>query len=296
MLPPIVLFTYNRPEHTQKTIESLLQNPLAKESVLFVFADGAKNETDWHKVQEVHTLLKELKGFKEIHLTLQDKNKGLAPSIIAGVGKVLENYPTAIVMEDDMLCAPNFLDFMRDALACYAQNPQIFSITGYTFPIKIPKNYAEDVYLSPRPSSWGWATWRDRWQKTDWQIADFQTFIKDKKQRQAFNQGGDDLSIMLLRQQRGEINSWAIRWAYTHYRQGAYCLYPTKSKIQNIGADKSGIHTPATAKYEVTLHHAPYSLPTLPTQNAEILKNFNRFFRRSLFRKAINWLKYGISS
>lgn len=296
MNPPIVLFVYNRPLHTAQTIAALLQNPNAHEFELFVFADGAKHEADLPQVTAVRALVGKVQGFKNIHLTTSEVNQGLARAVIAGVGKVLEMYPSAIVMEDDMICATNFLAFMRDALACYAQSPHIFSITGYTFPIKIPADYPHDIYLSPRPSSWGWATWRDRWQKADWQVTDFQAFIQDKNQRKAFNQGGEDMSIMLLRQQRGEINSWAIRWAYTHYRQGAYCVYPTHSKIHNIGADNSGVHTPATTKYDAHVHELPYTLPALPAPEASILHNFKQFFRRSLIRKTINYWKYGISS
>jgi hypothetical protein len=290
---PIILFTYNRPTHTRTTIEALLKNPLASQCDFFVFADGAKNEIDLPKVQEVHQYLQNVSGFRQVHLTLRQENKGLANSVIEGVGKVLENYPAVIVMEDDMICATNFLDFMQEALTKYASHSTIFSVTGYTFPIAFPADYRQDVYLSPRPSSWGWGTWRDRWAKVDWQVQDFHTFIQDKRQRQQFNQGGEDLSVMLLRQQRGEINSWAIRWAYTHFKQGGYCLYPTQSKIRNIGADKSGTHTPATGKYDVDLHDSPYILPALPAPDERVIRHFQYFFRRSFIRKAINWWKYG---
>ena len=295
-LPPIVLFTYNRPWHTAQTIAALQKNILAAESELFVFADGAKGSQDLAAVQEVHDLVQQITGFRQVHVALSPTNKGLAASIIAGVSQVLENYPSVIVLEDDMLCATNFLNFMHDALEMYAQQPQIFSITGYTFPIQIPADYTQDVFIAPRPSSWGWATWRDRWAKVDWEIADFQAFIQDKAQRQAFNAGGNDMSVMLLKQKRGEIDSWAIRWAYSHFKHGAYCVYPTRSKIQNIGADQSGVHTPATTKYEVVLNHAPYTLPAQIGIDERIGKAFKRFFRRSLFRKIINWWKYGFST
>jgi len=296
MHTPIVLFTYNRPVHTAQTISSLLQNPLAQASELFVFADGAKSDADHTAVQEVHALLKKIVGFKKVHLTIRQENKGLANAVIEGVSEVLAQYPSVIVLEDDMLCATNFLDYMHQALSCYQAQKNIFSISGYNFPIQIPHNYPHDVFICPRPSSWGWATWRDRWQKADWEIPDFQSFIKDKKQRHAFNTGGDDLSIMLLRQQRGEINSWAIRWAYTHFRQGAYCVYPTHSKIQNIGADKTGTHTPATGKYDVVLDNSPYILPPTLCLNNQIQKSFKDFFKRSLIRKTLNWLKYGFTT
>ena len=39
---PIVLFVYNRPDHTRRTVEGLLGNAEAKESLLYIFADGPK--------------------------------------------------------------------------------------------------------------------------------------------------------------------------------------------------------------------------------------------------------------
>lgn len=41
-LAPVILFTYNRPEHTKRTIEALAANELAAETDLYVFSDAAK--------------------------------------------------------------------------------------------------------------------------------------------------------------------------------------------------------------------------------------------------------------
>ena len=43
-LVPIVVFTYNRPWHTQQTVEALLKNEYASESDLIIFSDAPKNE------------------------------------------------------------------------------------------------------------------------------------------------------------------------------------------------------------------------------------------------------------
>ena len=39
-LDPIVLFTYNRPKHTQNVLDSLEKNEVAKNSILYFFCDG----------------------------------------------------------------------------------------------------------------------------------------------------------------------------------------------------------------------------------------------------------------
>jgi len=43
-LAPIVLFVYNRPDHTRQTVEALQKNELVKQSELFIYSDEAKNE------------------------------------------------------------------------------------------------------------------------------------------------------------------------------------------------------------------------------------------------------------
>jgi len=39
-LAPIILFAYNRPDHTRRTLEALSANLLADQSELFIFADN----------------------------------------------------------------------------------------------------------------------------------------------------------------------------------------------------------------------------------------------------------------
>lgn len=290
MLAPIVLFAYNRPLHLQKTIEALLKNPLAKESSLYIYADGAKGTKDQNQVREVKEYLQTLQGFKEISLQFRTENWGLARNVIAGVSEVLAKHQKAIVLEDDMLCSEDFLGFMNDALVFYEKYEQIFTITGYNFPIQIPDSYTEDVYFHPRSSSWGWATWQDRWQKSDWEMLDFQEFIHNPKLQKQFNAGGEDLTAMLLKQQIGKNDSWSVRWTYAHFKHQALCVYPTKSKINNIGLDNSGVHSPKTKKYEANLSSDTYRFSDKITIDNKIQRNFEAFFKLSFFRRLRNRL------
>ena len=111
-LTPIILFVYNRPEHTQKTIEYLCKNRLAESSNLFIFSDGPKKEKDRQRVTEARNCLKNIQGFKEIKITEREKNLGLANSVISGVSEIFKSYNKVIVLEDDILSSPSFLKFM----------------------------------------------------------------------------------------------------------------------------------------------------------------------------------------
>jgi hypothetical protein len=268
----------------------LQKNPLAYKSSLYIFADGAKDNTDAARVQEVRNYIHTISGFQDIYIAESPQNKGLANSVIEGVSQIINSAGRAIVMEDDMICASNFLQFMNDALNTYSLHPQIFSISGYSYPIPVPASYQSDVYLLPRASSWGWATWADRWNKTDWQVSDYSQFVRDKGAKKAFAQGGEDLVYMLMKQQKGFINSWAVRWSYAHYKHQAYCLFLVKSKINNIGTDDSGTHSPNTTKYATQVSNASYILPLHIQPDSRIVAALQRFFKPSLLRKLINYV------
>jgi hypothetical protein len=292
-LAPIALFVYNRLWHTQKTIESLIKNSKAKDSVLYIFSDAPKSEIDKKSVKDVRNYIRSISGFKDIQIQEREQNLGLATSIISGVSTVIRKNGKIIVVEDDLIASRNFIQFMNDCLEFYKGNDKIFSISGYSYPIEIPKSYKNDLYLLPRSSSWGWGTWLDKWSKADWEIKDYSDFIRSKNKRISFNIGGDDLTDMLISQKRGKIDSWAIRWCYAHYKNNAFCLYPRVSKIQNIGNDNSGTHSKKTKKYIINIDNGESSTilkPDIVVSN-EIIENLSRFFRRKFHKRIIRIIR-----
>lgn len=240
-LSPIILFVYNRKWHTEQTVEALKKNELAGESDLFIFSDGPKKEND-ENVKEIRRYLKTIGGFKSITIIEREKNIGLANSVIAGVTEVVNKYGKVIVLEDDIVTSKYFLKFMNDALEKYERDGRIFSISGYNVPMKCPAEYDKDVFLSYRYSSWGWATWKNKWDEADWNIQGWEEVFSDKSANKKFRRGGNDLPYILKAQMNGTLNSWAIRWYYSHFRKDMFTVFPVKSLVENIGFDGSGIH------------------------------------------------------
>lgn len=240
-LAPIILFTYNRLEETVKTVESLSSNFLAKDSFLFIFSDGPKNINDVEKVGLVRDYIKSIKGFKSISIKESTTNQGLANSVICGVNEIMNDFGKVIVLEDDLITSPNFLNFMNQALDFYEENNQVFSISGYTMNLSNLKNINDDFYFGYRGSSWGWATWRDRWESVDWDLKDFKGL--SFKEKCKFSKGGSDLPRMLNNQLNKKIDSWAIRWVYHQFTTNSFTIFPSKSKVNNIGYGGSATHT-----------------------------------------------------
>ena len=75
---PIVLFVFNRIDHTRKTIEALKKNFFANESELFIFSDGERNSSDIEQVNSVREYIQTIRGFKNITIIERKKNFGLA--------------------------------------------------------------------------------------------------------------------------------------------------------------------------------------------------------------------------
>ncbi len=292
-LAPLVLFVYNRLDTTKKTIENLKKNTLAKDTDLFIFSDAAKNDSGKEKVQNVRDYIHKITGFRSIKIVEAEKNKGLANSVITGVTDIIVKYGKVIVVEDDLLTAPQFLQFMNDALEFYKEDRRIWSISGYQYPIKMPAKYNETVYASYRASSWGWATWLDRWESIDWLIGDYKKYRYNPIRILSFCKGGTDLDKMLRYQMQGKLDSWAIRWCYNQSRQNKYTIYPVKSLVDNIGTDGSGTHCdPTSFRFHQTLaYDFKYQFKHMVKPNYFVMRNFRGIVNRSIIRKIKNKLR-----
>lgn len=246
---PIVVFAFNRLDSLCCTIDSLLQNEEAKESSLFIFVDGPRaNKTgESEKVNSVREYVRQISGFGSVSYEFSDENKGLGPSIISGVSKVIAENGRAIVLEDDLRFTGNFLSFMNQALDRYEAEKEVFSICGYSNHVVRPSGYDADSYFCPRSSSWGWATWQDRWVSVDWYLEPFEKYGCFKSK---FNRwGGSDCFGMLKGWHDGRNKSWAIRFCFSQFLQDKVSLFPMESKVINDGFDGQGTNCKSWSRF-----------------------------------------------
>ena len=250
MLAPIIVFAFNRPDSFNNCIESLLSNQMAGDSDLFVYIDGARPEVSGEKerVDAVIKAAKSIEGFKSVDVICSNDNKGLGPSVIAGVTDVINRFGKVIVIEDDLYVSSNCLLFLNKALDRYEYVPEVFSVCGYTNKVTMPKGYPFDAYFCPRSSSWGWGTWKDRWNSCDWQLKEWSSVEKNAF---AFNRwGGSDCYKMLRDWKNGFNKSWAIRFCYNQFVQNKQSLFPVLSQVRNDGFDGSGTNCGAWSRFK----------------------------------------------
>lgn len=246
MQAPIALFVYNRIEHTKQVLQALEKNIDADKSELYIFSDAPADETEKENVAKVRKYVdaySHTNKFKHVEICYAQKNKGLSTSLIDGITKIINQYGRIIVLEDDHVTSPDFIVFMNRALDYYENDSKIWSISGFTPDFKALHYYRHDVYCGCRGYCWGWATWKNRFDKVDWEVRDFNNFIKDKKAQKVFNRGGLDMTPLLKLQKEGKVNSWAIRWCYQEYKENMLTIFPRCSKVKNIGFDGSGTNS-----------------------------------------------------
>lgn len=295
---PIVVFLYNRYNHTKQTLQALVRNNEFDFFPLYIFVDGPKNEKDKQSIKKIKKLVVKLfKNKNNLTISYSTRNLGLAESIIRGVTMVLQNFNKVIVLEDDLVTHPLFLTYMNKALGFYQNRNNIFSISGYSHPQTLMDlsqcNLKNNYFFLPRPSSWGWGTWKNRWKNVDFDVKDYDDFKSNSTKQKEFNLGGDDLSNMLKEQMLGKLDSWAIRWAYSAYKNNQLTLYPIKSFINNIGMDGSGTHSGINKKYFNDLDHKVnnFNFPDVVKIDKCALNKFQKVYKKTYIEKIKFFIK-----
>mgnify|MGYP003483253723 FL=1 len=253
---PILLFVYNRPEHTHRCIESLLKNTLASESNLFIYADGVKDSTQQEAVNKVRNYIRTIQGFKQITLIERSENWGLARNIIDGVTTQVNRYGKVIVLEDDLVVAPYFLQFMNEALEVYKDEPKVGHIQACDF---TQDTTLPDTFLIKWTGSWGWATWDRAWKHFNPNGNELLQELEERKLTHVFDFNGKyGFTRMLRRQIEGKNNSWAIRWNASLFLKDILSLNVGRSLVQNEGFDGSGTNCGGGGLYASHLYLQPF--------------------------------------
>ena len=285
-LAPIVLFTYNRLEHTKKTVAALQRNLYAADSELYIYSDGPKNDATKESVEAVRAFLHQVDGFKAVHLVEREKNWGLAENIIDGVTSIVNKYGKIIVLEDDIVTAKFFLKYMNDALEVYKDTPKVMAVSGYCWPPD--KDNLSETFFLPWFACWGWGAWKHSWDKYKRNPKELfeKKPIKDMK-RFNFNGTYDNWKQVELNY-TGRLHTWAIFWYATIFLHDGLVLYSSHNQCNNIGFDGSGENCGKTKCYDSNLVDIPtrsFSLDIKINKTAEY--TVTQFFANANKRRGI---------
>lgn len=292
-LAPIVLFTYNRLNHTKQTIEALQNNVYAEESHLYIYSDAPKNEQARENVLKVRSYIKTVTGFKKITVIERDKNWGLANSVIDGVTDIVNKYGKIIVLEDDIVTSKYFLKYMNDALMIYDNEKKVMQISGYGFPLE--NNDLPETFFLAACSCWGWSTWVDRWRLFERNPNKLVQQFDAKKIKKFNFDNTYDYWQQIIDNNSGILHTWAIFWYATIFEYGGVTLFPKYSLVRNNGFDDSGQNCSTTNCFNVLLNENNISYFNNDIKENEQARNdVKKFFRgmkQTIFKKIFNKIR-----
>jgi len=293
VLAPISLFCYTRLDHLRMTVDSLVKSSLAKDSDLVVYVDAAKTPDLMDSVAHVSAYTETISGFKSVSIRKRNVNYGLSKSIIQGVAEVLREREKIIVLEDDLVLSPFFLEYMNEALERYSNDNRVVSIHGYIYPTT---HQLPEAFFLRGADCWGWGTWKRAWDCFNPNGEALLEQLKRRNLTKLFDFDGTyPYTKMLEDQILGRNDSWAIRWYASAFLANGLTLYPGRNLVRNIGTDNSGTHCEATNQYDVDL-----SSKRIQQNDLEVIESksgreaFKAFFqsnKRTVLERLINKFK-----
>lgn len=162
----IVAVGYNRPDSIKQLLQSLQCADYDQDQVdLVVSVDKGERQ------QEIVSVVENINwahGKKKIRAFSQ--RQGLRSHIIQ-CGDLTETYDAVVILEDDLMVAPYFYSYVKQAVTRYNDDEHIAGISlykhqthpGINRPFE-PANNGYDVYLQQFAMSWGQCWTRTMWQ------------------------------------------------------------------------------------------------------------------------------------
>lgn len=279
MLAPIVLFVYNRMEHTRIVVEHLAKCELAEKSLLYIISDGPKNG-DEEKVHAVREYCKSIRGFEQIVVEEKEENWGIERSEVEAITRLIGKHGKLIILEDDLKVNSGFLKYMNEGLDRYEKEKRVFYIGGYMYG-SLPSALPETMFLK-MPSTWGWATWKDRWDKFEMPPRSPQKIYLDKEERYLYTYD-DSCPVwgeMLEQQSKVDDYTWDVCWHVSLYRNGGLVLLPRDTMVYNIGFDGSGVHKATGGEVDSTWNEDGGFQGVLPKKVEE----------KKIYRKVVGYM------
>lgn len=267
MKKPIVFIIFNRPDTTAVVFEKIREYEPEK---LFVIADGPR----LHKAGEEQLCMETRSLIHvdwecEVTKIYSDVNLGCQQRIYTGLNTVFEQVEDAIILEDDCLPHDDFFYYCEELLDYYKENKKIMTIAGNNFQ-QATFQLNESYYFSSYPECWGWATWKDRWNKIDIKLEK----LDELKESAYFKELATDQFVkqywlnLFERTKSREIDSWGYAWIFTSFYYEGLTVLPAKNLVSNIGYGDNATHT---TEYNTLLANVPIHPTDKPLKHAHTI-------------------------
>lgn len=189
---------------------------------------------------------------------------------------------------------------MNKCLDVYKDREDIFSVSGYNYPVKIPVSYPHELYKWMGHSAWGFGIWKEKWEKIDWNYESVQTNVKKflKHYKEVFKLNSiDDQYIPTLMGivEKGKL--YGDGYICLHqFINNMYSVFPIISRVKNMGHDGSGsncgyIQNDIYREQEIYTGTGIYGLPNELKTDDEIDQILRKYFKNGTKTKIKTFAK-----
>jgi hypothetical protein len=298
-LSPIVVFAYNRPHYLQETLISISKNSEASESLLYIYCDGPKpncTEADLQLIKEARSVARKQQWCKEVVIVESESNKGLSNAIISGVTELVAKHGKIIVLEDDLVTSPFFLQYINSSLDKYEDKDEVISVVGYMYPV-VFKNVIADTLFVRNADCLGWATWKRGWDLFEKDASILVNKIeKLDGAEEDFNFHNQYSFMKALRLvAEGKLNSWAVRWYASCFVNNKVSIFPKESLVRHIGNMGSNVKANNDDFLGSNIRNKPIEIycekiEEDPENRMVIAKHFRKYNRRRISLSTIKYI------
>ena len=291
---PIALMIFNRPDLTETIMNQLAK---AKPQILYVIADGARNEEELMKCSKAREIALNPPWSCKVVPFLRDHNVGMVKQFKEGLNFVFKEHESLIFMEDDHFLSPSFFQFSCELLERHKENSEIVHINLTNYDPKFTSELRSDYFLSSHFSVWGFATWKRVWQTYDISMPEwknhskkdfFKNYFRNKKIAKGY--------IKMFDLHCDNIDPWTYdyQWVFNCMQLGGYSLTPKINLCSNIGFERDdATHNKGQNPFTHPAEHLnfPIKHPHTNLRNKSYDEHISRIMCPSIFDRIKNRFK-----
>jgi hypothetical protein len=297
---PVAFIIFNRPDTTERVFSEIAK---AKPPKLLVVADGARTNKigEAEKVAATRAIIQRVDWNCEVLTNFSEVNLGCKVRVSSGIDWVFEQVEEAIILEDDCLPDATFFRFCQEMLERYRGDQRIGMISGDNFQFGQTRNN-DSYYFSKYVHIWGWATWRDKWQKSydvdlnKWPSINTGNWLVDilgnPKEAASWSKTFESMY-------KGKIDTWDYQWVFCNWLEGRINVMPNVNLISNIGFGAGATHTISDSslanlpveKMSFPLLHPVGILRNLQAEIFTFQQLFNVPLHKKIYNKLLRYLK-----
>lgn len=235
----VLFLLFNRPDTTKQVFEAIRK---AKPPRLYVAADGPRQGKvgEAEKVQAVRDYVTaNIDWDCQVQTLFRDKNLGCKYAVSGAINWFFEQEEMGVILEDDCLPSQSFFWFCEGLLDRHKDEKKVFMIAGTSYLFNEIES-SEDYFFSKYMAIWGWATWKDRWDKYDLSMNNFPQVEQNKTIHSYFNWDANIRDIFLSHYKmayENKIDTWDFQWIYKCAENDGLCLTPYINLVSNIGIE-----------------------------------------------------------